>query len=284
MAPTKIAVNFRERRLFLNVVNDEPLWHIKNTLELLCGINLDNDDYALEIYDSELQEYVVLSQPYLTEIYNNILCTSDAILQVQIRSLQSECKFIRIKKNGFLFDFRHLSMISRNLENVSIDKNFLCLDCASIESSQLLDYFIVWCDKNIGDSRDCLSFKLLCAAVTDMKRSYYLDDVEQTNFEDLICLEEVPITKTVKYFNNVDDCLTFIEIHCTSKIFLVTSNTFGRLLTPKVLSKLYSIYLFGPRVENRFDWLSDYPDLNITVIDLEMNLVVSISERYRSSS
>lgn len=94
MPPTKIAVNFRERKFFLNVLNDEPLWYFQIRIKVLCGVALNNDDYTIEVYDSDLEEYVVLSQPYLTEIHNNILCRSSAVLEVRIRYLESERRFI----------------------------------------------------------------------------------------------------------------------------------------------------------------------------------------------
>ena len=89
---TEFAVNFHGRKFLLQVKRKETMAFIENRIGLLCGVDLNDDQYALEIYDTDLEDYVTLNQCYLTELYRNALPISNSSVELELRPLYSRSK------------------------------------------------------------------------------------------------------------------------------------------------------------------------------------------------
>ena len=275
MAIAKFAVNFGSRKYFLSVTNNEKLSLVKNRIELLCGVDFSQDDYVLEIYDSDVEEYVVLNQRYLTEYLETSRNGPSTFAEVELKSLHSERKFIHERKA--------FSQLSKSIETQQDCHRALCLAKllsparASTNPTGFVVHQIIWLDEFIGRQEDYASLKRFCASVMDIKGVYGRKYLELRDLENLVCLGESRSRPGMYFFDHPQDCYNFINGHvATDRIFLITSPKCGQSVIREVYKRVHAIYLLAPVMTDALDIIMDYIDYNILAFDVELDLLARL--------
>ncbi|CAF1650184.1 unnamed protein product [Adineta ricciae] len=90
MASFDLAVRFKHWQYLLNINTNETLDQLKNRITSICGIDLNSEEYCLEIFDDCLDQYVVFTQRYLTELYKDLRTTGNRRFNARLRSDYSD--------------------------------------------------------------------------------------------------------------------------------------------------------------------------------------------------
>jgi hypothetical protein len=150
------------------------------------------------------------------------------------------------------------------------------------EQADKLKHMIIWLDKHIGKSKECVilksSFFMATSPITDLyEKSLNENDVDRS-----ICNEKafvVQLDKVKFMFQAFDDpgkCYETIAKNRHKRIFLITSGSKGELIVPRLVSNFpetfvpgYSIYIFCAKMnmiktvgagDPTNEWAFDYID------------------------
>jgi len=80
----ELVIHFKDGQYLLSIATDETLADIKMKIESMCKVDLSNREYILEIYDTKLNAYVVLTERYFMEL-NKILSTAATTQRLKAR-------------------------------------------------------------------------------------------------------------------------------------------------------------------------------------------------------
>ena len=93
MASFDLAVRFKHWQYLLNINTDETFDQLKNRIASICGIGLNSEEYFLEIFDDCLDQYVVFTPRYLTELYKDLQTTASRTFHARLRSEYSNGEY-----------------------------------------------------------------------------------------------------------------------------------------------------------------------------------------------
>ncbi len=87
-----LVISYKHWQYRLNISTNETFNEIKNRIISTCGIDLSDKGYVLEIYNDSLEQYVVLTQRYLTELYKSLPVTPIQTLDARLSPQHLEGK------------------------------------------------------------------------------------------------------------------------------------------------------------------------------------------------
>ena len=93
MASFDLAVRFKHWQYLLNINANETLNQLKNRIASTCGVDLNNEEYVLEIFDDCLDQYVVFTPRYLTELYKGLQIATSRRFNTRLRSQYSNGEY-----------------------------------------------------------------------------------------------------------------------------------------------------------------------------------------------
>jgi len=136
---------------------------------------------------------------------------------------------------------------------------------------------IVWLDEHIGRPQQYSSLKRVLNSMVDANGASRLTNDEQRDFENLIRLEGEPVHATIHFFDECDDCLTFIRENAASTaIFLVTSSQLGRRIVPLVVDDVRAVYVLCASIMHNMKWAFNYIE-HIQLFDFDTDLFIRLT-------
>ncbi|CAF1165653.1 unnamed protein product, partial [Adineta ricciae] len=243
MASFDLVVHFEHWQYLLNINTNETLTQLKNQIGLTCGINLNNEEYVLEIFDDCFGQYVVFTPRYLTELYKDIPTTANRRFNARLRSRYSN-------------------------------------DVPSQVPIQSPNCTIVWLDEYIGQQQEHkMLIQKFCLGL-DVKDDDYLPAESLNKFDNLTLWKRKRWDTTLQIFNNVEECYRFVRTNIAlTSIFFVTSSNLGRLIMPSLIDQVRGVYVLRSDVEENLEWLFDYLDCSCSVLffDHEIDLLARLA-------
>jgi hypothetical protein len=91
----ELVVHLNDLQHLLNITTDETLDEIKMRIESMCRVGLGNGEYILEIYDTMLNDYVVVTERYWIELNKSLsTATTTQRLKARLESLHRNSKYV----------------------------------------------------------------------------------------------------------------------------------------------------------------------------------------------
>jgi len=81
MPSFELVVRLNDWQHLLDITTCETLAEIRKRIKSVFNIDLSNGEYILEIYDTKLDDYIVLTERYLVELHKSLSTTTTTTTQ-----------------------------------------------------------------------------------------------------------------------------------------------------------------------------------------------------------
>jgi hypothetical protein len=85
MSSFELVIRLKYWQHLLIATTNETVAEIKKRIESICRIDLSNGEYVLEIYDTKLEDYIVLTERYLMELIKSLSTTTTTTQRFKAR-------------------------------------------------------------------------------------------------------------------------------------------------------------------------------------------------------
>lgn len=97
MSSFELVVRLNSYQYLIKIITQETVPQIKTRIKSMCNVDLTNGEYILEVYDTTLDDYIVLTERYLMELKKHLLTTTTIQrLQARLEPLQRIRKYISL--------------------------------------------------------------------------------------------------------------------------------------------------------------------------------------------
>jgi hypothetical protein len=100
---------------------------------------------------------------------------------------------------------------------------------------------IIWLDKHIGKSEECVLLKSSFFMAMDPTTGLFERDLNKDDIDRSICLEAAFLVRLdevefiFQAFNNIEKCYETIEKNLHKRIFFITSGSLGKIIVPSLV-------------------------------------------------